>query len=371
MPYSRPTLTTLRSQAQQDIATADIPGVDGFLRFGVLPALAWTVAGQAYQHYGYQDWIAKQAVPWTASDEWLYGWGALKRVFPIDATPAGGTVTFTGTPGKDIPAGTAINRSDGLAFASTGDAIVPGGGTVSVTIQAKAPGSNGNSDTGTVFYIATPIAGVGSQGAASGPITGGSDQETQDAFRTRMLQIWASPPQGGDVTDYIEWARAVPGVTRAWSAPNGMGAGTVIVYFMMDVSEAVHGGFPQGTNGVATDETRDTAATGDQLAVANAIYPLRPATALVYACAPAAQAVNYSIANLSPNTAPIHAAITAAITAMHAAKASPGGTLYPSDWEAAIQSAPGVQHFTVGAPLAPITAPAGTLLTPGTFTYSG
>ena len=62
---------------------------------------------------------------------------------------------------------------------------------------------------------------------------------------------------------------------------------------MMDVSEAAHGGFPQGTNGVAGAETRDTAATGDQLAVANYIYPLRPATALVYACAPASQAVNY------------------------------------------------------------------------------
>ena len=371
MPYSRPTLTALRGQAQQDIATANTPGVDGFLRFGVLPQLAWTIAGQAYQHYGYQDWIAKQAVPWTASDEWLYGWGALKGIYPIDATAAGGTVTFTGTPGKDIPLGTVINRSDGLAFASTGDAIVPGGGTVSVTIQATTPGSNGNTDAGTTFYIATPIAGVGSQGSASGPITGGADQETQDAFRTRMLQIWAAPPQGGDQTDYVEWARAVPGVTRAWCNPLGAGPGTVVVYFMMDVSEAVHGGFPQGTNGVATLETRDVAATGDQLTVANYIYPLRPATALVYACAPASQNVNYSIANLSPNTTPIQNAITAAITAMHAAKAEPGGTLYPSDWEAAIQSVPGVRHFTVGAPLAPITAPTGTLLTPGTFTYSG
>ncbi len=149
-----------------------------------------------------------------------------------------------------------------------------------------------------------------------------------------------------------------------------MGAGTVVVYFMMDVSEAVHGGFPQGTNGVASDEPRDTAATGDQLAVANAIYPKRPATALVYACAPASQAVNYTITNLSPSDAGTQATISAALNAMHLAKASPAGTLYPSDWETAIGSVPWMRHFTVSSPIVPITAPAGTLLTRGTVTFT-
>ena len=217
-----------RAQARRSGATRPYPDP-----FGLLPTLAWTVAGQAYEHYGYQDWIAKQVVPWTAS------------------------------------------------------------GTVSVTIQATTPGSNGNADAGTTFYIATPIAGVGSQGSASGPITGGADQETQDAFRTRMLQIWAAPPQGGDATDYVEWALAVPGVTRAWSGPERHGR--------RHGHRAPHDGRVRGgaRRFSARHERRRRrgdarhVGIGDQLAVADAIYPKRPATALVYACAPASQAVNY------------------------------------------------------------------------------
>ncbi|MFC7611718.1 baseplate J/gp47 family protein [Teichococcus aestuarii] len=101
-----------------------------------------------------------------------------------------------------------------------------------------------------------------------------------------MLDRFRAPPQGGAVADYETWARAVPGVTRAWIAPNGMGAGTVVVYAMLDDAQAGAGGFPQGADGVAAAETRATPATGDQLTIADALYPLRPATALVYVVAP-------------------------------------------------------------------------------------
>ena len=63
--------------------------------------------------------------------------------------------------------------------------------------------------------------------------------------------------------------------TRAWCLPNGMGTGTVALYTMLDNANAQWGGFPQGSNGVATLELRDAAAQGDQLTVANAIYPQR------------------------------------------------------------------------------------------------
>ena len=38
----------------------------------------------------------------------------------------------------------------------------------------------------------------------------------------------------GDNDDYVAWATEVPGVTRAWCSPNGMGAGTVVVRFVRD-----------------------------------------------------------------------------------------------------------------------------------------
>ena len=80
MPYARPTLTQLRDQALQDIQSGGLPGVDGLLQRAVLRVLAYALAGLSYLHYGYQDWIALQAVPWTAEDEYLEGWAALKSV---------------------------------------------------------------------------------------------------------------------------------------------------------------------------------------------------------------------------------------------------------------------------------------------------
>jgi uncharacterized phage protein gp47/JayE len=376
MPYSRPTLSELRTEAIQDIQGADLSGIDSQLRFGILPVLAYAMAGLAYEHYAYQDWIAEQAVPWTSSDEFLYGWGALRGVLPEDATAASGPVTFTATSPAtapaDIPAGTPINRSDGVAYTTTADAVLAAGSTtVTVTVKATVPAAASEAAAGTTFLLVAPISGAPPTGVASAEIAGGADQETQDAYKNRVLAAYAAPSQGGAITDYEAWALAVPGVTRVWVVPLGNGPGTVVIYFMEDVTQAAYGGFPQGTNGVAAAETRATAATGDQLVLANYIYPRRPVTALVYAEAPAAQAVNYTIANLSPATTLIKNAITAALTAMHASDViSPGGTLYPNSWETAIAGVEGITTFTVSSPSAPITAPSGTLLTLGTITYT-
>jgi len=72
-----------------------------------------------------------------------------------------------------------------------------------------------------------------------------------EAFVARYIDLYRQPPQGGDLFDYIEWALEVPGVTRAWCNPLGMGTGTVVVYPCSMSSESAFSGVPQGTNGVA------------------------------------------------------------------------------------------------------------------------
>ncbi|TMV76104.1 baseplate J/gp47 family protein, partial [Thioclava sp. BHET1] len=260
MPWARPSLTQLRNQVQQDINASPI-GLQGFLRNAILPILGWAQAGLAYLHYAYLDYIAKQAVPWTAEDEWLYGWAALKGVYQKDASTASGPVTFSGA--GTIPAGTLVNRPDGVQFIVTEETTVTSA-AIAVPVAAVDPGAAGNTTNGTSMVLASPIGGIISLGTA-GEITGGADQETQESFRSRMLMIYAAPPQGGDAADYVEWALAVDGVTRAWVTPNGAGAGTVVVYPMFDDAEAANGGFPGGTDGVAANETRANPATGDQL----------------------------------------------------------------------------------------------------------
>jgi uncharacterized phage protein gp47/JayE len=146
----------------------------------------------------------------------------------------------------------------------------------------------------------------------------------------------------------------------------------------------VYGGIPQGGNGVSTSETRNTGssspyplATGDQLNVANSIFPLRPVTALVIAAAPAADPLNYTFGQLIPNTPAIQAAVRVAIQDMHTRVATPGGTtrpdgnpggeLYESDWVGAVKSVPGLLAFDITSPTGTLTSATGTIYTVGTL----
>ena len=215
------------------------------------------------------------------------------------------------------------------------------------------------------------VAGVGGTGVVTSIVTTGADIETPDAFKARYLLQFAEPPAGGAQNDYVEWAEEVPGVTRAWCNPNGNGAGTVAVYTMWDVANAQWNGFPQGSDGVATSETRDAAAQGDQLTVANCLYPLRPTTALVYSCSPIAQPLNFALVDVSPNNSAILAAIGAALTDLFLRIGSPlGMTVYPSDWNGAIDSVVGLNRYAIIGPAAPVAVPLGYLPTLGTVTLA-
>jgi uncharacterized phage protein gp47/JayE len=380
MPFPRPTLTALRTQAMQDVTASDLPNADGFLRRAALRVLAWVQAGLAYLHYGYLDWISLQSTPFTSTGEYLEGWAALAPTPVLREAPtfASGPVSWPGvyaTPPAvtDLPAGTVCTRSDGVQFATVADATVGSGGTVVATVQALVAGSNGNTDSGATLTLGSALAGINSTGAATGPITGGADLELDGPMQTRMLESYAAPPHGGNQADYVTWALAVTGVTRAWCAPGGSGPGTVIVYVMLDVAEATYGGFPQGSNGVATLETRAAAATGDQLAVANYIYPLRSVTSLVYASAPQAATQAFTIAGLSAISTAQKALVSAALTTLFLQKDTPLGTtsIEQSDCTGAITAIGGLPSFAITTPSSwPITSSVGYLFTLGTVTYS-
>lgn len=368
MPYERPTLTALIEQAQADVASS--VGLFTLLRFSPERALAVAEAGLAQGLYGYLDWIALQAVPYTATGEFLEAWAALIGVLRKDASLASSTAaSFTGAPGAILPSGTPVARTaDGVQYLTTASGTVSAGGAVSVPIQAVDAGAIGNAASGAILTLGAAVTGVNSTGTLAAALTGGADIETDDAFRLRMLEAYQAPPQGGSETDYIEWAKQVPGVTRAWVAGNGAGAGTVVVYVMFDDAQAAYSGFPQGADGVATDEIRATPATGDQLTVANHIYPLRPVTALVYVVSPVASPVDFTIGDV--NDAALRPAIADALAAMFVAKAQVAGTLYPSDCAAALDSVSGLTRYSMPAPATSITAAAGHLHTLGTITWA-
>ena len=126
---------------------------------------------------------------------------------------------------------------------------------------------------------------------------------------------------------------------------------------MFDVANAASGGFPEGTDGCASEETRGPPASGDQLAVAEHIWPIQPVTALVYVAAPVPLPVNVTIASLDPSTVAMQADILASLQDAFLAIGEIAGTIYPSQLYAAISATPGVVHFDINAPADPVTAP--------------
>jgi uncharacterized phage protein gp47/JayE len=373
MPFSRPELSDLLTQVSQDIA-AGLPGSDPLLRFSNLNILGTAQAGLAYLHYGYLDWIAQQSNPFTATGEFLEAWAALKDVFRLPTASASGTVTFTGTNGSVIPSGTPLSRGDGQAFQTTASGTIASG-TVTVPATAVADpagllGAIGNTDAGSILTLGHAIAGVNSSGTVAAAFVGGADLEADTSLRTRMLLAYQAPAHGGDLADYQNWALTVPGVTRVWVIPHGFGAGTVVLYVMFDIAEAAHGGLPQGSDGTATGETRDVVATGDQLAVANFIFPLQPVTALIYVVAPVINTINFTISGIAGASAATKAQIASAIDAVFLGLGTAkGSTVALSAIEGAIASIPGTSGFVITIPAANIVSPVGSLPTRGTVTY--
>lgn len=375
MPFARPTLLQLRTQAMQDIVSSDLPDADGFLRRAALRVIAWVQAGIGHLHYGYLDWQARMGVPFTAEDEFLEAWAAFAPTPVLRQTPqpATGQGAWSGSPDTTpLPSGTPCQRGDGVQYVTTADATVVSG-VVTAPIVAMVAGATGNADMGTPLTLSIVVEGITSSGAAATAITGGTDLEDDDGLRLRMLESYAAPPHGGSAADYITWALDFdPGNTRAWVKRNGMGAGTVVVYFMRDVANSAFSGFPQGSNGVATLETRDTAATGDQLALANVIFPVQPVPALVYAVAPSPQTRAFTLSGLAAATTDQKAQVSAALAGVLQLKGSPLADvgIQQSDCDAAISAIPGLPSFAITVPSSwPIVPTAGNLFVLGTVTY--
>jgi uncharacterized phage protein gp47/JayE len=380
--FQRPTLAQIAAQITAGFQ-ALLAGAVTALRRSNLAVTATVTAAALDGEYGYLDWIIDNALmPDTATPPYSTRWGAVKGVTPKGPVAATGSATVSGAiTGTDVPLGTQLQLQPGLVFATSADATADGGGNVTAPIVAVLPtpasdGSQWNCGAGAALTMVQGIAGIPNTWASVAAITDGAPPESNAAFVARYLQLFRQPPQGGDQNDYIEWALELPAVTRAWCAPLQKGAGTVVVYFMEDVAESAYGGFPQGTNGVATAETRDTPAAGDQLALADFLYPLRPATALVYAFAPTAVPQNFTLKYVpSGEQSAVEAAIAAllfqegAAASLNSAGAVVGGTVELSDIQAAVRAAPNCAGALVTAPTDNIATSIGELPTLGTCTF--
>ena len=349
MPFLRPNLAEIKARTEADVASR--LGLGALLRRSFLKVFARVAAGAAYLLHGHLDWVARQAMVDTAETEHLDRQSAIWGVVRKAATYAEGAVIFVGADGVTVPGGTLVQRTDGVRYATTSDALISAG-SATVEIAAVLAGEAANEVEAVELSLVSPIAGVQATAAiTAGGLAGGADPESDEDLRARLLLRIQQPPHGGASFDYVAWALEVTGVTRAWVMPNWMGAGTVGVTFVLDAEPG--GIFPP---------------TEKVLEVADYLEERRPVTAEVVVFAPVAKNLSPTI-QLVPNNAGARAAVEASIDSLLKREAVPGGTLYLSRLREAISIAAGESNHTLVAPTADVVSAANELLVRGTVVW--
>lgn len=342
MPWSTPSLRKVRELVRDDI-TASLYGAS-FIGNNVLRVMADTMAGLCHLVLRYIDWLALQLLPDTAEVEWLDRHGQIWLVNEDGstgrklATTASGTVNIIAEVGGiTLPAGTQMvaqaTSEQGVnvtyetlreVFTLSGEGLVP------VEIRALDPGAIGNLEPDTPLSI-LGIPDVSAAVAVN--VTGGVDTESDDDLRTRVLERIRQPPQGGAAHDYVRWAKAVYGCTRAWCAPLEMGIGTVTVRVLFDELRADDDGWPRAE---------------DLEAVTKYIDTVRPvAVKDFWVVAPIKHFIDVHITSVSPDNGDIRAAIEVSLQEMLYDHAAPGQTIFAAWKYQAISNAPGVASFTM------------------------
>ena len=249
MPFNIPTLQELRQRDKDDMLLRLKPEANSF-RGTILDVLAAVHAGSAHGLYGALDYYAKQLFPNTATGDYLDSnleWRGIKR---IPARPTSGLVLFTGKDGLIIPSGLTLQSDAAIHYFTTESATLKynatsGKNEALVMVEAIVFGEASNLPADTKLVIdqlpqdVEPFAIVHEKG-----INGGSEAETDDAYRTRALIKILSPKIYGKSGDWVIWAReASAEVTDAWEFPNYKNRGALLIVVANETKPISETGF--------------------------------------------------------------------------------------------------------------------------------
>lgn len=192
------------------------PGIREFAR--LYDFMGTEVVAASHPVYAWGDYLDDHAV--------VFG---LERLPP---THAEGFVVFYGIDGTVVGSGAQVGAADAdptrppIAFEVQTSGVVTGG-TVVLPVRAVDPGSDANLSPGALVVPLTQIVNITGRNNVAAT-TGGTDDETDEALRDRLLAQYVSSASGNQHY-YRRVARAQPGVGRVTVVPLWNGPGTVRV----------------------------------------------------------------------------------------------------------------------------------------------
>lgn len=342
MSFVRPTLAQLSTRIQADlISRLTLSGA--LLRRAFVYVLAKVLAGAAHEMHGHLAFLSRQLFPDQSTDEFFGRQAALFGVTRIPPSFAAVYVAFTGS--GTVPAGTVLTNSAGVEYTIAADTTLPANGYA----VCNVPGAVGSLPVSAVLTLQSPISGVNSTASVAAVDVDGVDAEAIDLTRRRLLERLAVPPHGGNVADYVAWAKSVPGVTRVWVRPGQLGPGTVVVYFTRD-----------------GDPTR-LPDVGEVAVVQAAIDTAAPAHVTPTAFSPIDGVLNVSV-SVVPDTLAMRAAVEANLRDLDN-NADLGATTLLSTLLTTIGATEGLEDYTLHSPVANTPHAMNALLKIGTVTF--
>lgn len=192
-------------------------------------------------HNCYHQWDGMEPRFYVSEDSGPYidKQAATVGIYRKPGTVASCSITFSGSDGARVPAGTPFYTESGLTFILQEDAVVVGG-TASGTLVASGTGDVYNISEGEITSTLRNYSGI--TGYTNSAASGGTDQETDEALVARYYERMRRSPTSGNPYHYQEWATSVPGVGAARIISKWNGAGTVEVVLAGNDLEPVEDG---------------------------------------------------------------------------------------------------------------------------------
>lgn len=363
MPFTRPTLAEVDAQIQSDISSR-LPGAFTLLRRSILRVLARAVSGVAHLLYGNIEFNKDQLFVTSADEEYLSLHGGEYGIPQTAATKAIGQVIISGTEGYTVPILSELESATGEVYLLDALAEISGG-IATVAVTAKVAGVDGNQDGGAALSFVSPIPGIDTTATVGDEgISGGTDIETPDSYRTRILERKRRAPHGGADFDYEDWMKSIPGVTRAWAIPLYQGIGTIGCAFVRDNDEDL---IPSSSE---IETVRDYIISHEDPITGKTIGIPVTAEPGLYMIVLSKLSVNLTV-YIYPNTAAVRLEVESLVAELIKQSGGPNQAIYNSEISEVISAVAEERRHRLEQPsgLDYITASADQVHVPGTITF--
>jgi uncharacterized phage protein gp47/JayE len=230
MATSIPTLVEIIERAEADIKF--VLNVPVLIKNSFEKAVAKAVGGLAFGLYKYSDWVKRQMFITTCDDEFIPRHATIWDVARVLGSNSRLNIIFAGNIGSVIPVDTIIQYED-LKFKTESEATFTVD-TITVSVVALQKGSESNLDNGTPLLLINSISGVDAECVTDSVLESGTSDEAYASWRERIHFAIRNPASGGAAPDYIQEAKSLTGITRAWVFPLINGPNTVGLKFVQD-----------------------------------------------------------------------------------------------------------------------------------------